>query len=101
MDRSNALVAVGVLLDQGEVLLGADHRAGVAGERHNGKDAEDSVDGAALESEVAEVGAREERAVGLEQLGGSAPALDVRVPSLVAWPFARRGGWLLLSRLEL
>ena len=102
MDRSNALVAVGVLLDQCEVLLGSDHRAGVAGECHDRKDAENGIDGAALEPEVAQVGAGEERAVCFDQLGGGATALDVRVSSLGAVAVcAPRGRWLLLSRLEL
>lgn len=80
MSRPNTIVTVGVLLDQGEVLLGADHRARVAGERYDRKDAEHGVDGAPFEPEVAEVGSGEQGAVSLKQRGGRAPALDVRVP---------------------
>jgi hypothetical protein len=96
MGWPDAIVAVGVLLDERQVLLGSDHRSGVAGKRHHRKDAEHGVDGAALETEVAEVGAREQGTVGLEQLGGGAPTFGVRVA--VRAPLRR---WLLRNRLEL
>jgi hypothetical protein len=96
MGGPDAIVAVGVPLDEGAVLVGADHRARVTGQRHDGKDAEDGVDGSAFESEVAEVSAGEEGAVGLEQLRGGPPAirLCMAVGALVS-------NWLLGSRLEL
>ena len=91
-----------MLLDQGEVFLGSDHRTGVAGQSHHRKDAEHGVDGAPLESEVAEVGAREQGAVGFEQLGGRAPTFSGRaLASVEASVLARLRWWLLTSRLEL
>ncbi len=68
MRGADAVVAVGVLLDELEVLLGADHRTRVAGQRDDRKGAEDGVDGAAFEPELAQVGSREQRVRGLEEL---------------------------------
>ena len=102
MSRADTVVAVRVLLDQGEVLLGADHRPRVAGQGHHRKDAEDGVDGAALEPEIAQVSASEERAMGLEQLRRGAPTLDIDVSLLGASALrAPEDRWLFLSRLEL
>jgi hypothetical protein len=42
-----------VLLNQLEVLLGADHRPRVTGQCHHRQDAEDGVDRAPLEPELA------------------------------------------------
>src|SRR5215218_3694920 len=45
MDWADAVVAVGVLLDQLGVLLGADHRSRVSRERNDREGTEDGVDG--------------------------------------------------------
>jgi hypothetical protein len=102
MTWPNSIVTVGVLLDQGQVLLGADHRAGVARKSHDRKDAEDGVDCAAFETKVSEVCAIEKGAARLEELSGGAPAIDVRLTSLrVVTIRATAGRWLFPSRLEL
>jgi hypothetical protein len=58
MAGANAIVAVGVPLDERKVLVGADHRPRVAGQSHDGQGTEDGVDRAPLEPESAQVGAR-------------------------------------------
>jgi hypothetical protein len=102
MGGPDAIVAVGVLLDEGEILLSANHRTRVAGKSHDGKDAEHSVDSATLEAEVAEVAAGEQRSGRFNELGGGPPALAY-VPVLLARPvvWTPLADWLLLSRLEL
>jgi len=58
------------LLDEVEVVLDADERAGVAGEANDGQRAEDGIDRAPLESERREVGAGKEPLVACEPVGG-------------------------------
>jgi hypothetical protein len=60
MCRPDAVVAVGVLLDERQVLGGSDHRTRVARQRHDRKGAEHSVDRAPLEAELAEVAPRQQ-----------------------------------------
>lgn len=52
LERSNAIVLIGVLGEEGAIVLDADERTRVTGKRHNGERTEDGVDGAALESEL-------------------------------------------------
>ena len=68
MCRPDAVVAVGVLLDQRQVLVGADHRPRVAGQRDDGKRAEHGVDGAPLEAELAKVAPGQQRALRRQKL---------------------------------
>src|SRR3954464_5029515 len=96
MDWADAVVAVGVLLDELGVLLGADHRSRVSRERNDREGTEDGVDGSSLETELAQVRSCQERAVRLEQLRGRRPSnslgglLDVaRRISALLW-FGRR-----------
>jgi hypothetical protein len=56
------IVAIGVLVKPGAVVLGADQRAGVARQADNGEGSEDGVDSTALEAELAQVRASEESA---------------------------------------
>ncbi len=62
MRGPHAVVAVGVLLDELEVVLGADQRPRVAGQSDDRQPAEDGVDRAPLEPELAQVRAGEEGA---------------------------------------
>jgi hypothetical protein len=55
MARAHPVVAVGVLFDQLEVVLGADYRPRVAGKGHDRQTPEDGVDRTALEAELAQV----------------------------------------------
>jgi hypothetical protein len=91
--RAHAVVAIGVLRDELEVGVGANHRSRVSRQRHDRERAKDGVDGAALETEVAEVSARQQSAVRLEELGSCTSPFCCRSAPL--------GRWLLMSRLEL
>jgi hypothetical protein len=66
MGRPDAVVAVGVLLDELEVLLGADHRTRVSRERNDRERTEDGVDSSPLQTELAQVRSRQQRTVRLE-----------------------------------
>ena len=95
--RAHPVVAERVVLDELQVLLGADQRARVAGKCDDRQRAEHGVDGAALETELAQVGPVQERSGRPEQLpdrwvtasrgrrpprsGGRARAADFDVPS--------------------
>ncbi len=57
--RANAIVAVGVRLDQAEVVLDADHRPRVAGQRDDRQRSEDCINRAPLKPEIAEMRARQ------------------------------------------
>jgi hypothetical protein len=57
------------MLDKLEEVFSADHRPGVAGDEDDRERAEDRVDCPPLEPELAQVGAGEERAWRLEELG--------------------------------
>jgi hypothetical protein len=70
LNRSNAIVLIGVLGEEGAIVLCADERPRVAGERDDWKRAEDGVDGAALEAEFAQVPAGQERARRVEEYHG-------------------------------
>jgi hypothetical protein len=59
-----------VLLDEFEVAGGTDHWSRVARQRDDWQSAEDGVDGAAFESELAQVRAGEERARCCEEFCG-------------------------------
>ena len=65
---------VGGSLEQPKVIRGLDERPRVAGEHDNWKGAEDGVDGAAFQPELAQMAAAEERVGLAEQLGGGAGA---------------------------
>jgi hypothetical protein len=69
-NRPNAIVSVRVLREERAIILGADERPGIAGERHYRKRPKDGIDCAALEAELAQVRAGEESAGSLEELGG-------------------------------
>jgi hypothetical protein len=68
--RAHPVFAEGVVLDELEVLLGADQRARVAGKCDDGQGPEDGVDGTPLEPELTQVGAVQERSRGIEKLPG-------------------------------
>lgn len=68
MTRPNAVVAVGVLVDQLKVLLGADHRARVARQRDDGQRAKHGIDRPPLETKLAKMRACQERSWCLEKL---------------------------------
>jgi hypothetical protein len=55
-----------VLLDELEVLLGADHRTRVSRERNDRERTEDGVDSSPLQTELAQVRSRQQRTVRLE-----------------------------------
>src|SRR3990172_9104826 len=63
---SYTVVAIGRAFEEVEVILCANHRPRVAGQADHGEGAKDGVDGAALEPELAQVAAGEERARGCE-----------------------------------
>ena len=73
MGRPDAVVAVGVLLDERQVFVCADHRPRVAGQRDDGQRAEDGVDGAPLEAELAEVASRQQCALSRQKLCRRSP----------------------------
>ena len=66
--RPHAVPVVRASSDESQVLLRTDHRTRVAGQRDDGKDAEDGVDGASFEPELAQVRSREQSVRGLEEL---------------------------------
>src|SRR5437879_2065291 len=68
--RAHPVAAERVVLDELEVLLGADEGAGVAGESDDGQCPEDGVDGSALEAELAQVGSVQECSRSGEKLSG-------------------------------
>ena len=94
MDWADAVVAIGVLLDELGVLLGADHRSRVSRERNDREGTEDGVDGSSLETELAQVRSRQERAVRLEQLRGCRPSNS---PSGLLHVARRISAWLRLG----
>lgn len=81
--RAHPVTAECVVLDEFEVLLGADQRSRIARKRDDGEGSEDGVDGAPLETELTQVGAVQERSRGIEKLLG-------------LWMTATRGSWLCL-----
>ena len=68
--RAHPVAAERVVLDELEILLGADQRARVAGERDDGQGPEDGVDSTPLETELAQVGTVQECSRGIEKLPG-------------------------------
>lgn len=88
-----------MLLDELEVLVGADHRPRVAGKRHDREQAEDGVDRAALEPELAQMRTGQERTGRLEQLGGGGTAQSLSLAR--AGAVRRRRWWWWGRRLEL
>ena len=68
--RAHPVAAERVVLDELEVLLGADQRARVAGKRDDGQGPEDGVDGTPLETELAQVGPVQQRSRSGEKLPG-------------------------------
>src|SRR4051794_16746847 len=74
MSRPYAIVAIGELLDELEILLGPDHRSRVSRERNDRERTEDGVNGSPLETELAQVRSCQERAMLLEQLRGRRPS---------------------------
>jgi hypothetical protein len=89
MRRPNAVVAIGVLLDKLAVLLGADHRPGVAGQRNDRKHAKDGIDGAPLEAKLSQVRPRQQGPRRGNQLGGRGSTRRTRDVSLAVSPSAR------------
>lgn len=85
--RAHPVAAERVVLDELEILVGADQRAGVAGKRDDGQGPEDGIDGTPLEPELTQVGPVQERSRGVEKLLGW-------------WMTASRGSWLCLLRLS-
>jgi hypothetical protein len=79
-----------VLVDELEVVLGADHRTGVAGEGDDRQLAEDGVDRAPLQSQLTYVRAGEQRAGRLEQprrrrSTGRLPTFVGRLAAAATW----------------
>jgi hypothetical protein len=70
------VVAIGVLPDQLEVILDADHRPRVAGKCDNGQRPKHGIDGSALESKLTEVRPRQQRTRHREELCGLRVMLD-------------------------
>ena len=58
--RTDSIVPKGVVLDQFKVVADTDHGTRVAGQRHDSQRSEHGVDGAAFESELAQMRACEE-----------------------------------------
>ena|SRR6266508_1511818 len=98
MRRANAIVAIGVLLDKVAVLLCADHRPRIARQGHDGEHAKDSVDGAPLEPELAQVRARQQRPGRTNKLGGRRSMRRATCALLPVSPLAR---WLRDDRVEI
>ena len=73
-DGTHAVIAVSVAVDELKVVLDADHRSRIARERDHRQSAEDGVDSAALEAELAQVRAREQRARRLDEFRGARSA---------------------------
>src|SRR4029077_8556559 len=69
--RSDAVVAVGVLLDELDVLVGTDHWPRITGERDDRERTEHGVDRPTFEPERAEVGAGQERSLRIEEASGA------------------------------
>jgi hypothetical protein len=67
--RADSIIVIGESLDELDVLVGANQRARVAGERDDRERSEHRVYGPALESQLAQVRAREERSRRVEKLG--------------------------------
>jgi hypothetical protein len=63
MRRPDAIVAVGVLLDECQVLVGSNHRPRVTRQSDYRQRAEHGVDRASLEAELAKVTSGEQRAL--------------------------------------
>jgi hypothetical protein len=84
MRRTDAVVAVGVLLEEREVLVGSDHWPRIAGQGDYREGSEDGVDCTPFQPESAQVRAGEKRTRGLEQLGRPwlAPVGGFAVPGL-------------------
>jgi hypothetical protein len=61
MSGADPVVSVGVLFDERTVVVGADQRARVARDYDDRQRAEDGVDGAPFEPELAQVGPGEQR----------------------------------------
>jgi hypothetical protein len=89
MRRPNAVVAIGVLLDKLAVLLGADHRPGVAGQRNDRKHAKDGIDGTPLKAKLLQVRSRQQRPGRGDQLGGRGSTQRTRYVSPAVSPSAR------------
>jgi hypothetical protein len=89
MRRANAIVAVGVLLDERVILLRTDHRARIARQGNDREHAKDGVDSAPLEAELSQVRSRQQRPRCGDQLGGRGSTRRTRYISLALSPSAR------------
>lgn len=83
--RAHPVAAERVVLDELEILLSSDQWSRIARECHYREGSEDGVDGAPLETELAQVGPVQERSGGVEKLPGR-------------WMAATCGSWLDLLR---